>query len=101
MTEAKRRKRQSRIIRISRDVDVFLNRARKHKGTYDAILRKLLGLDPKKGQAEPLKHYWVIPNGNDPVIYNTEAQAKGGAIVLAVKQHRKEAHPVIKVREVV
>jgi hypothetical protein len=76
----------------------------KHKHGYkqesfDACLRRLFGLPDKKGNAQPLRTYWIVPNGTEPKAFLTSADARGHAIVLATKKGHKKADTVIAVRE--
>ena len=73
--------------------------------SYDACLRRQLGLPTRKGKPQHLEHFWVIPEADPPICRKTQADAKGEAILLSVKRGMKASDKqrpaaVIKVREV-
>ena len=100
--EAKQpRKKKGRVVRLSKEVETYLSRKRKGSESFDSILRRVFGLPDRKGNEQPLKTYYVIDNGGkSPIIKRDKAEAKGEAIILAVRKDSKKTERVLTVREV-
>jgi hypothetical protein len=100
MSSEKNKKKYGKAVRISQDVKVYLERRQRGKESYDAILRRLFGLETRKGEAQPLHTYYVIPNNGDPIIRASLAEARGEAILLATKRGIKKAEQIVTVQEI-
>lgn len=98
----RRRKRTSKVIRLSRDVFNFIGRKARKGESADSTLRRLFGLADRKGTPQDLRVYYVVPNDGKPIIRDTEADARGEAILLAARRRlgAKKAERVIEVREI-
>jgi len=94
------REKYGKAVRISKDVKTYLEKRQRGTESYDATLRRLFGLPDRKGNAQPLRTLWIVPNGTAPIARLTQAEARGDAIVLAAKRGIKKAEQVIQVQEV-
>jgi hypothetical protein len=97
--DATKPSKRGKIIRLSRELELFINRKRKGKEGYDATLRRLFGLPTIKGKPQPLFVAYVIQNNGKPVISMSKAEARGEAILLATKRGHKKAETVLTVTE--
>lgn len=93
------RTRTSRLVRLSAVVLRHLKEKAQKRESADLTLRRLLGLPDKKGKAQTLELYYVIPNGGDPKISRDLAEARGEAILLAAGKGLKRAERIITVQE--
>lgn len=96
---ADKRKKYGKAVRISQDVKTYLEKRQRGEESYDAILRRLFGIPTRKGEAQPLKIYYVVPNEASPIIRRTLAEARGESIIVATKKGIKKAESVITVQE--
>lgn len=94
---SKARKRESKLIRISKNVLTLLD-SKRGSGSYDLILRRLLGLPGKKGESA-IKEYYLLLGANK--IFSEAADARGQALVRAVKLKQEKPERLVRVREVV
>lgn len=100
MTTEKQRKKYGKAVRISLDVKNYLEKRQRGSESYDSILRRLFGLPTRKGEAQPLRILYVVPNGEAPITKSTLAEARGQAILLAAKRGAKKADAVLTFQEV-
>jgi hypothetical protein len=99
---SKESKRRGVVIRVSREVEVFLRAKQRKVETYDALLRRFFGLPTKKGKEQPLRTFYVIPDeSHAPLCFTSAAVAKGEAVRQAVRAGTKKVTKVITVREAV
>jgi len=96
-TKAKRK--SGKVVKLSQAVAAFLRRRGAKDESYDAILRRQFGIPDRKGTAQPLAIYYVVP-GSPPLISDDLADARGKAIVQATRKGLKKAVAVLTVREV-
>lgn len=100
-----RKKQTGKIIRISEQLENILDKKRKTDETYDAILRKCLGVADRSGTTHPVPHlvfsFWVYVDGDKPFSFLTKAEAEGYAIQAAVRAGKKKTARIIYVQEVV
>ncbi len=91
---------KSKVIKLSLEVINLLNRrrARMNNTSYDAALRYYFGLPSRKGEEHNLATYYVLPNEGEPLIFKTKAEARGAAVIRAVRKGHKRAEAVITVR---
>jgi hypothetical protein len=98
------KRKNGKVIKLSRELAKYLDGLRTERESYDSALRRQFGLPSRTGYEQMLKHYFVIDSPVQLSIHRTEAEAKGEAILLAVRsgqkrtdKKRKEA--VLTVRE--
>lgn len=89
---------KSKPVRLSGIVLAHINSLRS-KHSYDVFLRKHFGLPDKRGKAQPLREYFIIPNGDSPFVCLEEPDARGLAVQIAVQKKTKKVERVLKVRE--
>lgn len=92
-----RRKQKGKVVRLGASVYARLVVKKKDGESWDSLMRRLLGLATKKGIEQPKKTYWLLPNAK--LIFDTEKDARGMAVLLAVKAGRKKPEAPIKVSE--
>lgn len=98
---AVRKRKKSKVIRVSEEVYKTLQaRGKKmRKKTMNEVLRKVLGLPsehyPERRKA---KDFWLLPSALR--IFRKQGEARGEAIVEAIKKGRKRAESPVRVREV-
>lgn len=102
MATKERKKRTSRVVRLSREVYGYVHRKARRGEAADATLRRLFGLPDRKGEPQVLRTYYVVPNEGRPLISDREADARGQAILMAARKRlgAKKAERVIEVKEV-
>lgn len=93
-----------RVVKLSRDLYAHLTELKQKGEGYDGLLRRQFGLPSKKGHEQPLREYYVIDTPDDLIIKRKLPEARGEAILLAVKRgqrlsDKKRRESVIKVRE--
>lgn len=86
-----KKKRPGRVIRVSRDIELFVNKRRRTKESFDSCLRRLLGLPLRGTKDKPAKRQevWVLKQPTLAVFEN-EADARGSAVITAVRSKRKK-----------
>lgn len=98
------RKKKGKVVRLSDTIEQFIRRKRrKSDESYDAVLRRLFGIDTLKGAKQPLRTYFILETDRDPIAKRTLAEARGEAIILAVRRQKKRIYKgetPIKVQEV-
>ena len=93
------RKKQGKVVKLSQFLVSYLKRRGAKGESLDSILRRQFGLPDRKGTAQPLALYYVVP-GQPPQVSDDLADARGKAIVAATKKGLKKAAAVLTVREV-
>lgn len=83
---------RGRIIRISPELESYLRKRLKKKESFDSILRRLIGLNPrgKRGRAVRQREKFWLLRLPQPAIFPTEAEARGEAIIRAVRMKKKK-----------
>lgn len=104
MASAAKKKETGRVVKLSKELIGWINQRKLRKGeknveSFDSFLRRSFGLDARSGEKQGLKIYYVLPNDQEPLIFLTKAEARGAAIVRAVRQGRKKAEAILCVRE--
>lgn len=84
-------------IRISNEVLRILSPKLKTRESYDSLLRRLLGLPKKNGTPQELEVFWVLPVALQ--VFRKPDEAKGAAVLNAVKSGKKKAERAVKVME--
>lgn len=100
MASKKKEEQWGKAVRISLGVQNYLKKHQRGKESYDSVLRRMFGMPTTKGKAQELLRYFIVPNGTDPVIRKSVAEARGAAILLAARKGIKKAEAVIEVREI-
>lgn len=95
----KKRKETGKVVKLSQYVVGLLKRKGSAGESLDSIIRRHFGWPDRKGTAQPLALYYVIP-GPPALISADLAEARGKAIVTATRKGLKKAQSVITVREV-
>lgn len=95
-----RRRRASKgsPIRVSDLVRATLEKKRQGRASFDALLRKMLGLPKRNGEKQPLVEGWL--EITTAKFYLDEAEANGAAVVAAAKNKTKKFNKPIRMREV-
>jgi hypothetical protein len=88
---AQAKKKPGRVVRLSPKLQAYVEARLRTKETFDACLRRLLALPKKreKGRFETQVCY-VLPSD----IFETKAEAKGAAIVRAVRTKKQAERPI-------
>lgn len=89
MAQQQDKEHKGKPIKVSRTVYEYLTKLKEPKEGYDALLRRHFGLESRKGHPQPLATYYIIDTPEDLVVKRTLAEAKGEAILLAVKRGQK------------
>src|SRR5665213_2488101 len=87
---------ESKVLRLSPEVNDELKSISHANESYDNVLRRLLGLPARKYGKEASATLFAINDGTH--LFTDEAIARGEAIKLAVKNKQKAPAPVVKVR---
>lgn len=100
-----RRKKASkgRVIRLSDDVLAYFENKRgdgktKNARSWDEFFRRVFGLPKRSGEEQILVEGWLEINTG--LLFLTEAEARGRAVMEAVKQGKKTVAKPIRMREV-
>ncbi len=101
---SKAQKQKGTVVKLSPEVIAYINPKRRYKkGTksesYDSALRRFFGLPTVRGEAQSLRNYFIIDNGGEPLAFADKAEARGTAVIRAVRKGHKKAEAVIAVRE--
>ncbi len=93
-----------KVVKLSHEVIAWINPRKLRKGeanveSYDAALRRFFGIPTLKGESQSLRKYYVIENEGEPLIFRTRAEARGVAIVRAVRKGSKKPEHVMLVVE--
>ncbi len=93
-------------VKLSTELTAFLNKRKLRRGeknveSYDAVIRRMLGLPTKEGEAQELRTYFVLPqeSENEPLIFLKKSEARGAAILRSVRRGNRKPEVVITVRE--
>lgn len=94
----------SKVIKLSAPLVAHLNGLREGKESYDSCLRRHFGLPSRTGHPQELREYYVIDSPKQLSIHRSQAEAKGEAILIAVRAGQKRTdkqrkEPVLTVRE--
>jgi len=95
----KRKASKGKPIRLSDEVRGVLEKKRQGRMSWDALLRKMLGLPDRKGVVQPLIEGWLEVNSG--LFFFEEADARGASVVAAAKTKSKKVKQPIRMREVV
>ena len=96
-----------KVIKVSAEVYRHLTALKRGREGYDACLRRQFGLPSRKGYPQSVRSYFVIDSPDMLIIRRSKSEARGDAIMLAVKKGKKfsrkhypEKEKIIEVREV-
>lgn len=97
------RGKSGRAVKLSKEVIAWLEKNQrrindKRIESYDEILRRLFGLPTRRGERQPTLTYFVLPNEGEPLIFQDKAEARGAAVIRAVRRGLKKAEAVVTVR---
>lgn len=90
---------KGKVIRLSKAAENYLKKRQHDDEKLNDTLRRILGLPNRRGEAQPLRIYYVVPNGHAPIVRLSLAEARGEAILLATRKKLKKAEAVIIVQE--
>lgn len=90
---------KGRPVRLSNEVISVLTRKKRREESCDSILRRILGLPARNGSTQHLESFWVLPS--TLTVKSTLAEARGEAILQAVRRGHKKAEKPIRVIEYV
>lgn len=76
-----------KVIRVDPIIWKYLNQQRKPKETVSALIRRLLYLPTKKGEAQPQRLFYILPESK--IVCESIEEARGQAILKAVKSGKK------------
>lgn len=98
---------KGKAVKLSPQLVSWIERKKRRPGrpneeSYDSVLRRFLGLPDRrgKGRRQELKTFFIVPNEGQPMVFLEEAEARGAAIMLAVRKKREKPEAAIEVREV-
>lgn len=86
--KAKPNRDKGKPIRLSNKVLETLDKKKKGRESYDAILRRVLGLPTRKGLEQSLRTFWLLPS--KLIVRSSRAEAKGEAVLQSVQQGKKK-----------
>ena len=86
--KAKPNRDKGRPVRISNEVLTALDKRKRDKESYDALIRRMLGLDTRNGKPQPLRSFWILPS--KLIVKTSRAEAKGEAVLQSVRQGKKK-----------
>jgi hypothetical protein len=99
MEKSKARPKPGKVLRVDPLIWKFLSDRRKPKETNSALVRRLMGLPPRKGDATEAKTWFILPESK--VACHTIEEARGAAIVIAVRTGKKKpSERPVEVREI-
>jgi len=75
-------------VRLSYLVLETLDKKRRGKEGFDAVLRRLLGLPNRRGTAQILRSFWLLPQ--KLIVRKSRAEAKGEAVLASVRSGKKK-----------
>lgn len=105
-----KRKQRGSVIRVSEEIEKLLKKKRRKNESFDRLLRRLFCIDDGTMPADDyylsenypiLLSFWVIHGEDGPMLFKTEADAKGAAVLMAVKAKTKKLARIIHMREVI
>jgi len=85
------------VVRLSNAVIEVLRRKLKKAESYDNLMRRMLGVPSRNNEPHPLEVFWVIPG--TLTAKRSLAEARGEAILQAVKKGKRKAEKPLKVIE--
>lgn len=80
MSKKKRKTTTHKVMRVSGPVLARLRRLKRDKESLDGLLRRLLGMPTRKGEPQPLKRFYLLPNDDEIVPWiamEDEEQVRG------------------------
>ncbi len=97
-------KKDGRVIKLSREVFAHLAALKGEREGFDGCLRRHLGLPSRTGHEQPLRTYFIIDTPDDLIVHRKLSEARGEAILLAVRRgqrlsDKKRKDAVVTVRE--
>ena len=95
MKKSKQDNRKGCAIRLSNEVLNVLGRKMRKGESYDNLMRRMLGMPTKKAKPQPIEVFWLLPKAL--TVKKTLAEARGEAIILAVRRGKKNAEKPMKV----
>lgn len=95
----KKYRRKGRIIRVSQEVYAYLERKKQGTISWDSLFRKIFGLPNRKGLKQPLTEFYFVPSTGRA--FQKLSEARGAAIVDAVRKGSRKPDKPIRMREVV
>jgi hypothetical protein len=100
--KASSRTKTATAIKVSLDILKILQHRRKRKPkleTYDSVLRRVLGIPSKTGEHSQRKVFWVLTKPQIAIFHNP-AEARGQAILNAIRMKARRAEKPLEVMEV-
>lgn len=94
-----RRVRTGKVVRLSRLILAYVESRKRGRESLDGTLRRVFGLPDRKGSEQPLRTYFILDNGGRPLVRYSEEEARGEAVIQAVKRGDRTYEKPIKVRE--
>lgn len=89
---------RGKVIRVSPEVHAELSKRRSEFRSWDAIVRCLLGMTPRKGQLPKLREVWLVRGSLH--YFERLSAARGEAVKQAALSGLKKPEPPVKMREV-
>lgn len=90
----KQKDKPGKVIRVDPTTWKYITQQKQEKETLSAVVRRLLGLAPKKGNWIPNK-FFILPSS----LFNSVSEARGAAVMQAVKKKDKSIERPIEVRK--
>lgn len=94
------RKQDGKVVRLSEKLLKYLNqrKLKKTSESYDELVRRLLGVRSKTGDLNKIRTYWVLTRPKLQV-FDRLPDAKGQAVLNAVRAKKRQTEKPIKVKE--
>ena len=97
--KAKPNRDKGRPVRLSNEVLSVLDRKLRKAESYDSLLRRIIGLPSRNDEPQHLEVFWVLPS--TLLARKSLAEARGEAVLAAVRKGKKKTEKPIKVVEYV
>ncbi len=91
-------KKESKVIRVSPELDKLLKGIGHRGESYDNIIRRIMGLPVNKYADETAGTCYAVLNEREPHLFEDLAEAKGAAVRLAVKHGLKSPFNITKLK---
>lgn len=86
-------------VRLSNEVLGVLTKKLRTRESYDSLLRRILGMSTRNGKTQTLETFWVL--SNTLTVRRSLAEARGEAVLQAVRTGKRKAEKPIRVVEYV
>jgi len=92
-----KRKQKGNVVRMGYDVHEALRRRKKKGESWNKFFRRVFCLPGRDGKEPERRSYWLLESTK--VLFASEKEARGHAILVAVGKGKRKAETPIKVSE--